>query len=111
MELTRPAVLEPSLVDARDTLPLEHEAAARDAFWSCVLALSTLADAAVGGKIIEETMAAIGWTNDDGDPLSATHIRSMCAQSLHKLAELGAYGTQALAPVDRLDIYRALLRA
>ena len=85
--------------------------AARDAFWSCVLALSTLADAAVGGKIIEETMAAIGWTNDNGDPLSATHIRSMCAQSLHKLAELGAYGTQALAPVDRLDIYRALLRA
>ena len=83
MELTRPAVLE----------------------------LSTLADAAVGGKIIEETMAAIGWTNDNGDPLSATHIRSMCAQSLHKLAELGAYGTQALAPVDRLDIYRALLRA
>ena len=111
MELTRPAVLEPSLVDARDTLPLEHEAAARDAFWSCVLALSTLAYAAVGGKIIEETMAAIGWTNDNGDPLSATHIRSMCAQSLHKLAELGAYGTQALAPVDRLDIYRALLRA
>ena len=30
---------------------------------------------------------------------------------MHKLAELGAYGTQALAPVDRLDIYRALLRA
>ena len=66
---------------------------------------------AVGGKLIEETMAAIGWTDDNGDSLSATHIRSMCAQSLHKLAELGAYGTQALAPVDRLDIYRALLRA
>ena len=65
----------------RAPLPLEHEAAARDAFWSCVLALSTLADAAVGGKIIEETMAAIGWTNDNGDPLSATHIRGACARS------------------------------
>lgn len=111
MELSRPGLLDEAMLAARQSLPVESDQAAKDAFWCCVLALSTLADAAVGGSIIEETMTALGWLDENGEELSASAIRGMCAESLQQLAALGGYGRQALAPVDRLDFYRALLRA
>lgn len=102
---------DPHLAEARANLPIETSPAAQDAFWCCVLALATLTEATFAGRIIEESMAALGWVDDDGSLLTSVSIRKLCAQSLQVLAELGGYGKQALAPVDRLEIYRALLRA
>mgnify|MGYP001757561091 FL=1 len=55
-------------------------------------------------------MAALGWVDDDGEELHGSDIRELCTASLDVLASLGAYGVDAAAPVDRLDIYRALVR-
>ncbi|ANE02943.1 hypothetical protein [Corynebacterium crudilactis] len=91
------------------TLPVENSAEASDAFWSCVLALSCLGNDELFTEVIESTMGTLGWVADDGSPLRAPEITSACATSLAILAELGGYGPQQLAPVDRLDIYRELL--
>lgn len=56
-------------------------------------------------------MAALGWVADDGSPLGADAITAACAGSLSQLADIHAYGDDLLAPVERLDIYRELLRA
>ncbi len=42
------------------------------------------------------------WVADDGASLSGEEIRELCAASLKELAAMGAYGADALAPVDRL---------
>ena len=106
------------------SLPAERGDEGSDAFWTCVLALSCLGGAELFTEVIEATMAALGWVADDGGPLSAAEITGACAGSLAVLDSLGAYGMSAtsasrrgagerlqLAPVDRLDIYRELLRA
>ncbi|OKX79941.1 hypothetical protein [Corynebacterium glutamicum] len=91
------------------TLPVENSAEASDAFWSCVLALSCLGNDELFIEVIESTMSTLGWVADDGSPLRAPEITSACEASLKILAEIGGYGPEQLAPVDRLDIYRELL--
>lgn len=103
------------------SLPRERSDEGSDAFWACVLALSCLGSPALFAEVIEATMAALGWVADDGGPLTAAEITGACAESLAVLDSLGAFGMAAggtsgsgdafqLAPVDRLDIYRELLR-
>lgn len=92
-------------------LPRETDAAARDAFWTVILALSCMSDEHLAAEVLETTMASLGWVDDDGSVLSGRKIRGLCAASLVELASVGGYGVDALAPVDRLDIYRELLRA
>ena len=91
-------------------LPLESDAAGRDAFWSCTLALASLSSADFTDHTLETIMAALGWVDDDGGRLSAVAAKALCASSLHVLEELGAAGDHVLSPVDRLDLYRELLR-
>lgn len=91
-------------------LPVEDDPAARDAFWATVLALASLGDEELGDHILETTMSALGWEDDDGSALSGARVRELCAESLTLLADVGGYGTHARSPVDRLDIYRCLLR-
>lgn len=92
-------------------LPYERDDAGRDAFWAKVLSLASLAAPAAADHILESTMAALGWVDDDGSRLSADATRALCAASWETLKELGAAGMEVLSPVDRLDLYRELLRA
>ncbi|MDO5032574.1 hypothetical protein [Corynebacterium sp.] len=92
------------------SLPREVTTEGRDAFWSMLLALSCMGGRELTDSVAETTMAALGWVADDGTDLSGEEIRRMCAASLGVLEDLGAYGPHAAAPVDRLDVYRAVLR-
>ncbi|AGS33711.1 hypothetical protein B841_01140 [Corynebacterium maris DSM 45190] len=91
-------------------LPLEDDAAGRDAFWSSTLALASLSGADFAEHVLETIMAALGWIDDDGSRLTAEAAKALCASSLEVLEELGAAGEDVLSPVDRLDLYRELLR-
>lgn len=92
-------------------LPAEQGAVAADAFWTVILALASMSEEeALRVDIVESTMAALGWTGAGGAKLSGVEIGELCRESLAVLAEVGGYGEDALAPVDRLDIYRELLR-
>lgn len=110
LDLKRHTLIDADRVRTSRALPAEHSAEASDAFWSCVLALACLGDEALFVEVIESTMSALGWVSDDGSPLSAKEITAACATSLQILEELGAYGENQLAPVERLDVYRELLR-
>lgn len=102
-------------IDLREALapvpdfPMETDPAARDAYWVTVLVLSCFSEPEVSDQLLESTMAALGWVEDDGSPLKAPAIRALCSTSLERLARLGAYGRHAKSPVDRLEIYRNLL--
>ena len=111
LDLTRSVELPADVSQALAGLPVETDPPSRDAFWSVVLALACMSDDLLGDHVLETTMAALGWEDDDGTPLTSPRIRELCARSLGRLAELGAYGPESLSPVDRLDIYRELLRA
>ncbi|GAA4789363.1 hypothetical protein CCANI_00380 [Corynebacterium canis] len=100
----------PAPTEARDqretTLPLEEDAAGRDAFWSLILALSCLSGPKLTDHIAETTMEALGWVDDDDSRLSADGIRALCSASLRELQRI--VGSSV---VERLDCYRDLLRA
>lgn len=109
LDLDRDTGLERDIVETLDSLPVEEEAAGRDAFWVCALALSSLADETLAHDILEATMAALGWVDDDGEQLGGTAVRELCLGSLNVLASVGGYGHDALPTLERLDIYRELL--
>lgn len=121
LDLERPESLElpenPESTDNADTvragldsLPREVTSEGQDAFWSMTLGLSCMGGRELTNSVAEATMEALGWLADDGASLSGEEIRELCAASLEELAAMGGYGADALAPVDRLDFYRALLR-
>lgn len=103
------AVDAPTLSQLR-TLPREVTNEGKDAFWSMALALSCMGGRELTDSVVETSMAALGWVDDNGEELRGPEIRDLCSASLDVLASLGAYGVNAAAPVDRLDIYRALVR-
>ena len=111
LDLARGVSLPEDVKKSLAELPVESAPPARDAFWSVVLGLACMSDDLLGNHVLETTMAALGWEDDDGTQLGGERIRGLCARSLERLAEVGGYGPDALSPVDRLDIYRELLRA
>lgn len=111
LDLTREVGVSESVRKRLAGLPVEQGAVAADAFWTAILALASMSEEeALRIDIVESTMAALGWTGAGGAALSGVEIGEMCRESLAVLAEVGGYGEDALAPVDRLDIYRELLR-
>lgn len=109
LDLTREPDLARGTAELLRGLPVEKQPPARDAFWSVALALACMGDEALGNHILETTMAALGWEDDDGTPLTGVRVRELCVESLTLLADVGGYGEHARSPVDRLDIYRCLL--
>ena len=109
LDLARDTGLTRSVRDTLAQLPVEEDPAGRDAFWVCALALGSLADEALAHDILEGTMQALGWANDDGTTLSGHDVRELCLASLRILASVGGYGDDALPALERLDIYRQLL--
>ncbi|MDY5784834.1 hypothetical protein [Corynebacterium sp.] len=91
--------------DVARTLPRERSPEARDAYWCVVLGLACLADAPTTNSVIESTFRALGWPAHTAD-----EIRALCAGSLVRLAAIGAYGPGQAAPVERVDVFRELLR-
>lgn len=110
LDLSRPVELADTVRAQLGRLPLEEGDAETDAFWATALGLSCLSERAVTDEIIESIIAALGWVEDDGSPLTATAVRGLCSDSLDVLVDVGGYGPDSLPPVDRLDIYRELLR-
>ena len=110
LDLLREVALPDDVSTVLADLPVEPDPPSQDAFWSVVLGLACMSDELLGNHVLETTMAALGWEDDDGTALSSGRIRDLCAGSLAKLADVGGCGPDALSPVDRLDIYRELLR-
>lgn len=110
LDLGRPADLDPSVAQILATLPRERTAAARDAFWCTVLSFACLVDETTANDVAESAMAALGWAREDGRRYSAGEIHELCAGSLVRLASVGGYGAGGRSAVDKLDLYRALLR-
>lgn len=111
VDLSRDVNLPETVCTRLRELPVEDGAAEEDAFWATALGLTCLSDAELTDDIIESIVAALGWADDDGSALSGEAVRGMCQASLEVLASVGGYGQEALPPVDRLDIFRELLRA
>lgn len=110
LDLMREVALPEDVTRVLAELPVEPDPPARDAFWSVVLGMACMSDELLGNHVLETAMAALGWEDDDGTALSSGRIRELCTRSLTRLADVGGCGPDALSPVDRLDIYRELLR-
>lgn len=106
IDLERPVHVSPAVAEAVESLPREVTMEGRETFWATALALSCLGDAELTRSVRDTTLEALGW--EDG-PLAQEPSPS-CDESLRVLESIGACGPAALAPVDRLDIFRALLR-
>lgn len=104
-----PAELARGIERARRCLPKESSQAARDAYWCCVLAGASLGEQALKDQTIATTMCYLGWSSAEGAPLTAGEVRKLCSESVRELAGLGLTGPHRLPPVERLDVYRALL--
>lgn len=109
LDLTRPAELSDAARAVITSLPREVTNEGKDAFWATALALACMSGAELTDTVIATVMDALGWVDDDGNTLDGAAARKLCAASLDQLAGIGGYGFGAAAPVDRLDIYRALL--
>ncbi|OAG70940.1 hypothetical protein AFK49_009220 [Corynebacterium ulcerans] len=88
------------------TLPVEQSRQARDAWWSCVIGMACLGGEDLGLRVARQLMRKLGW----GENLTDERIRELCGASISKLEALGGCGAHALSAVERIDIYRELLR-
>lgn len=111
LDLNREAVVDPDVASACATLPREHSLIATDAFWACVIGFSCFGSTEVFDEVIVTTMTALDWKNNTDGDLKPVEIRHLCENSLEVLTQIGATGEHQLPPVERLEIYRELLRA
>ncbi|MHA2787792.1 hypothetical protein ACXZ66_01375 [Corynebacterium sp. S7] len=110
MDLGRSVRLDDEVAHTLQGLPREISRQGIDAFWATVLGLACLASEDLTDQVVEETMEALGWVDEQGSSYSAQEIKGMCATSLNELQRVGGYREPTLAPVDRLELYRELLR-
>lgn len=89
-----------------EQLPLEDAPRRREAFWACVLGLSCMGGQEMTDEIAGVLFAALGDSGQSGQTGQSAKPRQLCAESLSVLAQCVA----EVAPVDRLDLYRVLLR-
>lgn len=102
MDLERGTALPADIQQQVERLPLETDPQAREAFWAVILAESCLGDTATTEGILTAVAGTLGWERST--------VRSRCADSLAQLTALGAIGPNSLAPVERLEIFRQVLR-
>ncbi|APT91674.1 hypothetical protein CPHO_00610 [Corynebacterium phocae] len=91
-------------------LPREVTMQSQDIFWAYVLALTCMGEEELTNSVFETVLEALGWTNEDGSALKSHQALELIAGSYRDLRGIGACGPARKAPVDRLEIYRALLR-
>ncbi|KQB87153.1 hypothetical protein [Corynebacterium lowii] len=105
LDLAAVPSLERSVVAALGDLPVEQSPVQVDAFWCVMLGLACFSEETLTDEVVTSAMAALGHGS-----LSGSQVRALCADSLAVLASVGGYGPEQLPPVDRLEIYREVLR-
>lgn len=113
LDLERP--LAPSMEDGAvlaecRRLPCEHDAAGRDAALIQILCCAALVSEEMRQETVASTMGSIGWVNDDGSAMTWSDVDDLCPETLACLRQLGLLGASALAPVERIERARAILR-
>ena len=98
MDLERDSALPVELQRACRALPVESSPESRQAFWAVVLAESCLGDPDTTAGVLTAVAGTMGWR--------LSEVRERCASSLRHLKALGAIGPGAVAPVERLEIFR-----
>lgn len=106
IDFSRMPAITPEVAMVCAVLPVEENPRSREAFWVCVLALSCMSDAELTDYVIDAATTALGWP----EHITAAATKQLCATSLQQLEAIGAYGAHPLSAVERIDIYRELLR-
>lgn len=109
MDLSRRVELTPEVERRVRRLPREKSMEGQDSFWANVMALACMGGEELTDSVVSTTMEGLGWVDDDGSTLTAAEVRRLCQASLDELESLGVWGDKALPPVERLDLFRALL--
>lgn len=102
--LTKPNQSEPSTQKLKD-LPVEEKRKARDAFWAMILSLACMGEEELTDSVAVSLMSALGYGE-----LDIEDITGLCAESLAVVETLGGYGEDPRSAVERIDVYRELLR-
>ncbi|MDK8578381.1 hypothetical protein QP905_08490 [Corynebacterium pseudodiphtheriticum] len=106
IDLGRECAVDAQVRARLEQLPLETEPRRREAFWACVLGLSCMGGPEMTDEIAGVLFAALGDSGQSGQTGQSVKPRQLCADSLSVLGQCVA----EVAPVDRLDLYRVLLR-
>lgn len=106
IDLGRECAVDAQVRARLEQLPLETEPRRREAFWACVLGLSCMGGPEMTDEIAGVLFAALGDSGQSSQTGQSAKPRQLCADSLAVLAQCVA----AVAPVDRLDVYRVVLR-
>lgn len=109
IDLGRECAVDAQVRARLEQLPLETEPRRREAFWACVLGLSCMGGPEMTDEIAGVLFAALGHSGQSSHTVQtgqSAKPRQLCADSLSVLAQCVA----SVAPVDRLDLYRVLLR-
>ena len=100
IDFSRTPDIDPEVAMMCAVLPVEEDPVQQDAFWAVVLGLSCMSDEEVTDAIIESIVQALGWNK------TANEVRALCPNSLKHLRDIGGLSS----PVERIEIYRELLR-
>lgn len=97
--------LSPALDPELSHLPVETTQLGRVAWWSLLLGLVCMNEHSdlVALTVIEEATGRSGWT--------WPQLLGACAASVGELERLGGIGEDVLAPVERIALFKELLRA
>lgn len=106
IDLGRECAVDAQVRARLEQLPLETEPRRREAFWACVLGLSCMGGPEMTDNVAGVLFEALGHAGRSVQTGQSVKPRQLCADSLSVLAQCVA----SVAPVDRLDLYRVLLR-
>ena len=106
IDLGRDCAVDAQVRARLEQLPLETEPRRREAFWACVLGLSCMGGPEMTDDVAGVLFEALGHAGRSVQTGQSAKPRQLCADSLSVLAQCVA----EVAPVDRLDLYRVLLR-
>lgn len=106
IDLGRECAVDAQVRARLEQLPLETEPRRREAFWACVLGLSCMGGPEMTDNVAGVLFEALGHAGRSVQTGQSAKPRQLCADSLSVLAQCVA----EVAPVDRLDLYRVLLR-
>lgn len=95
----------PAPIDKLHPLPVEEDPKARDAFWCMLLSLACMSDDELTDAVAVSLMSALGYGELDIEDITA-----LCERSMAMVENYGCYGDNARCAVERIDVYRELLR-
>lgn len=103
--LSKPSQVEVEDVQRLRDLPVEENRQARDSFWVMILSLACMGEDELTDAVAVSLMSSLGYGE-----LDIEDITGLCAESLAVVESMGCYGEDPRSAVDRIDVYRELLR-